>query len=393
VNRSSSAGYPLSRGGNGKFHIFGSEQEFDLQGPKALALRSSVSTIIDSAKEGVRLEHYYTDFLKDERRKKEKVELVKTRMISGAPLAHTLACRMYFSSFIKSVHDNNVLNGTGLGMNVYAEDWDILATKLRSKGPQVFDGDFTHLDASESVQFLSAALVVMDGWFGDEHSRVREVLYEDVKNSLHVQGSTTYEWFQSNPSGQFSTSVVNTVIVHILFRAVWIHVHGGDPSSLDIFDDHVYVCVVGDDNITNVSDEKAPIFNQVTFAEVASKFGFKYTPASKNGIYVPTTVLEDCTFLKRKFRYCHVAQRTVAPLELSVILEMPYWRKKGPSPTTTTLQILETSYMELALHGKDVFDLWFPRMRSAAQRTFGVLPEKVGWKDYLKVATSCQSRY
>jgi hypothetical protein len=393
VNRSSSAGYPLSRGGNGKYHIFGHGQDFDLSTPKALALRAATENIVESAVGGVRLEHYYTDFLKDERRKKEKVELVKTRMISGAPLAHTLACRMYFSAFIKSVHDNAILNGTGLGMNVYSEDWDILGAKLRSKGPQVFDGDFTHLDASESVQFLTAALSVMDGWYGDDHGRVREVLFEDVKNSLHVQGSTTYEWLQSNPSGQFSTSVVNTIIVHILFRAVWVEVHGGNVDSLSSFDDHVYVCVVGDDNITNVSDEKAPLFNQVSFAEVASRYGFKYTPASKNGVYVPTTTLEECTFLKRKFRYCHVAQRTVAPLELSVILEMPYWRKKGASPVTTTLQILETSYMELALHGKEVFDLWFPRMRSAAQRTFGVLSEKASWKDYLTVATSCQARY
>ncbi len=57
------------------------------------------------------------------------------------------------------------------------------------------------------------------------------------------------------------------------------------------------------------------------------KIGFIYTNENKTDEVVEHRTIDHCSFLKRGFRYDADVKRWLAPLELDVILEMPYWTK------------------------------------------------------------------
>jgi predicted thioredoxin/glutaredoxin len=62
------------------------------------------------------------------------------------------------------------------------------------------------------------------------------------------------------------------------------------------------------------------------------------------------------------FRYCEEFSRYVAPLELDVILEIPFWRKGDNDEITQCTQNIENGFRELSLHGKEIYDEWSTKM-------------------------------
>lgn len=80
--------------------------------------------------------------------------------------------------------------------------------------------------------------------------------------------------------------------------------------------------------------------------------------------------LTEVSFLKRGFRYDLDICRWVAPLALDVIYEMPMWLHSSSDVYMQTVEVLENSFRELALHAEDVYTANVPNFLKAVKKLY-----------------------
>lgn len=375
MNRGTSAGYPYSSMnlGRGKFFFFGAGNEYDLTTQQAKALKENVENVINKAKNNIRLEHIFTDNLKDERRTLEKVKKVSTRLFSGAPIEYTIAFRMYFGSFMAWYISNHIKNGSAIGVNVYSLDWDSLAKKMLTLGSRDVEccgaGDYSKFDGSEKPALHWAILDIINDFYNDgpDNCRIRRVLWHDLVNSKHIRDDEVVAWPSSLPSGHPCTTIVNNLYNHMAFNMCWLLL--GLPSfGPNSFYRCVYLCVLGDDNIYSVRSDYREAFSEYNVSQTMVKLGLTYTSEIKGEISstVALRKITDISFLKRTFKWDKQYKVWIAPLDLDVILDMPNWSKNNPELYKDICRTnVETALMELSLHGQETFDKYATCMISA----------------------------
>lgn len=382
LNRRSSAGYkyrkiiPNLARYPGKTYFLGFEGDVDFSNPNLDILREHVQGILVAAKRGERTLHVFTDFLKDELRPLEKVENVKTRMISGAELDYTLAVRMYFGAFQAAMLATPVVSGMSPGVNHYTQ-WNGLAEGLLSKGGSVFDGDFSRFDASEQPWVHEAILAYINRWYAkspswkEEDDRVRTVLWQDLIHSRHLTGvgcqlKYLVQWHKSLPSGHPLTTTVNSMYSLLTLTCCYMKLTGDNADMWD----HVFINTFGDDNVVGVDGLVREEFNQVTVGPTMQElFGLTYTPGVKDGVPVKYTDIENIVYLQRSFLVDEDKESLlincpnvgwVAPLNFKSFLYTPYWFKDTRDPVGDLERNCEILVCELALHPKEVWDEKFP---------------------------------
>lgn len=351
IPRNTSAGWPHCLSGRGKFKFFGTGSDYDLSSPEWLSLKSIVLEKEHKAKLGLRSAYVFMDFLKDELRESAKVDEGKTRLISSAPIDYVVLWRMYFGAFSMAFMQNHTLSGMAPGICAYS-DWSDLASVLQRKGPLVFDGDFKFYDATEQPSLHWPILDFINEWYDDGpvNATVRKVLWYELVHSRHIGGRghnqcVVYQWYKSLPSGHPFTTIVNSMYSLTVIVASY-GIATGDVYS---FWDKCGAVTYGDDNVINPHSTIADSFNQVTLASILlDNFGMTYTPGRKDGKWVPTTTIENVTFLKRSFRY--EASQWVAPLELSSFLYTCYYSKNKELRDDIIRDNLELALSELSLH-------------------------------------------
>lgn len=359
IPRNTAAGFPyIYDVTGGKKAFFGTDQEYDLTGPKCAELRERVSLVLEQARAGVRLSHVYVDFLKDELRPLAKIESVSTRLISSAPLDYVVAWRMLFGSFSSSIMRLNVeKSGTAPGICSYS-DWPRIVRHLQSKGPKVFDGDFKAFDSSEQPCVHDAILDEINAWYNDsaENQRARRVLWEDLVHSRHVGGRGDsqyylYQWNKSLPSGHPFTTIINSLYALVCLVACYEHLTG----DFRFFWDKVAPLTYGDDNVVNISDSVASEYNQITVSRAMSElFGLTYTSGAKVGDLIAHSSIHDVTFLKRRFFLDD--GRWLCPLELDSFLYTHFWCKNQKLEREILISNIENALEELSLHPIEVWD-------------------------------------
>jgi hypothetical protein len=379
--RGTSPGYPfVFEGHTNKKKFFGSEGDYVLTGPECDRLRLLVRQVEDDAKLGIRSEHIFMDFLKDELRSESKIQAGLARLISSAPLVYNIVFRQYFLAFTNAVQDTRIRNGVAVGMNPYAE-WNYLARKLQTKGRKLVAGDFTSFDSSEQPQVHWAILDNINDWYNDGpiNALVRRVLWMEVVHSRHCGGvegkvDTIYQWNKSLPSGHPATSIINSFYNLVMFHMVWADVMG--DAYVASFWQHVYICVYGDDNILNISDEVIDRFNQITIGASMAKFGMTYTAENKESGVSAYRSLSEVGFLKRGFRFEPLLGEYVGPQELDSILYIPYWARNQAQLTDITEANMELTFAELALHGDEEWNARAYDMRSKYVEVMQVSPKQ-----------------
>jgi hypothetical protein len=387
LNRKSSAGYKyrhhVTPSTPGKVAFLGKEGDVDFSNPALNVVRKDVEAIISSARQGIRLPHLCTDFLKDELRPLEKVEAVKTRMISGTELDYTIAVRMYFGAFNAAMLATPIVNGMAPGINHYTQ-WGELASRLTAKGGAVFDGDFSRFDASEQPWVHMRILDVINKWYAarggtPEDDKIRAVLWDDLIHSVHITGDSSshgqlVQWHKSLPSGHPLTTVVNSMYSLLSLTACYIHLTG---DTRDMWE-HAFINTFGDDNITGVDDSVKDVFNQVTVAHAMKElFDLTYTAGAKDGKLVPYTDIYNVTFLKRSFLRDEETMDIVGsapcldwvgPLAKESFLYTPYYYRNKKDPRQDITNNCEVLLGELALHPREVWDTYFPALKEWCAR-------------------------
>jgi hypothetical protein len=394
VKRASSPGYPLIhdrdvRRKKGSFAIFGEGQEYDLTTTLCKKLKNNVQGMLDLASQGIRSEVYYTDNLKVERVLLEKWLAGKTRLFSGCPEDYLLANRQMFGRFCQWYFSNHTTNGSAVGVNPYSYEWDVIAKNFKrmcGDHPNVGAGDYSGYDGREIPEIHDTILGIINRWYfrrmkDENHSVVRQTLWKDLTNSKHVHQDMIYIWPSSLPSGHPLTTPVNTIYNNINLRYAWLRM----CEDLDLglafgeamaeFVENVYLICLGDDNAFAVSDRYALHFNEQTISRYVLELGMVYTSETKGETSSSLRKLEEIEFLKRSFRYDTDLRRWVAPLRLSVVLEIPYWTRNVTNMQDAIVDSnVQESLYELSLHGKEVFNEWAPKIIDAYREQYDRVP-------------------
>ena len=267
---------------------------------------------------------------------------------------YMIACRMYFGDFVRWCMSNNVYNSMAIGCNPYSSDWNRIAEHLSSLGSRMVFGDYKGYDGSLAPAIEYSVLSVIEDYYYNstqEERNVRKVLFEDIVNSRHIvtgANSFAYEWFGSNPSGNFLTTILNSVANNIILRYTLTlslarsnGYFGTFNTTLNDFLNEVHnnirTITFGDDNGIGFSDDIEVDLN--LWQEVMLEHGFTYTNENKDDTCLRFKTLEECSFLKRGFHFDYDQNRYLAPLDIDVVLEMLNWTRTNAPPIVTGKQI------------------------------------------------------
>jgi len=399
LNRSTSPGYAWNMnprpGFKGKERFLGNGVDIDLSGPDFPKLVEEIQEAHAKLQRGERPMFYFSDSLKDETLKKEKAYRGDTRLFCPSPIVYQILNRMYFADFHRRFMEVRIRGEHTVGINVYSSEWDMLARKHLTFGDgKIIAGDFKSFDASQSAQILKAIGEEIISTFEDrQYDSIRRLLWMNVYDSHHIFGKDIVRWKQSLPSGDPGTTNINCLFVGSMMRMCFVHVNGGNISSLRDFSKNVILSANGDDHLMSVSEHYLPKFNQNSITEAMSTFGMTYTSENKDDLNPPPSrKITEVEFLKRSFRYEPMYGRYAAPLRLETILEMPYWSKRKFYETIWK-DNLENAVRELALHDPRVFAEWAPRMSEASYRITHYIPEIVDRKALLEEIAKKEIKY
>jgi hypothetical protein len=388
IPRKTSAGYPRCKSvvARGKRDFFGEcgDYEFDTAG--AEQIRKSVESIVASAKQGIRGNHIFLDFPKDERRPKAKVDSGKTRKISACPIDLAICIRQYFGCFVQFFMKNRIYNQSAVGVNVFDKQWELIATYL-GEDSRIIAGDFSNYDGKLPYAIMIRFLDTVTEFYGDrgtESERVREVLFQELVNSRHIMDGVVYEWVGSNASGNPLTTVLNSWCNLVLLRYATLKCVGKcnlreARTFLRSMDDNVRYMVYGDDNLISIRRDwsLASFVTQDSLTQAFAEMGFEYTDEGKSGESISQDrSIEEVSFLKRKWARTSVSatRKYLSPLDLTTILESIQWTKKKDILYEAVKDNVVNMLQELSQHERSVFDEWAPKIVRASREKMNYVP-------------------
>jgi uncharacterized protein YrrD len=391
INRRSSPGYPYVNdmcGSLGKHNWLGSD-EYIYDNPQLLF---DVNLRLHNAKNNQRTPTLWIDTLKDERVSLQKRAIAKTRVFSAGPLSYLLPFRQYFLGFNAHVMENLIQNEIAVGINAYSLQWHELAMYIQKQGKCLVAGDFSNFDGTLNHQILRSICDLINEWYDDGplNAKIRHVLWEEVVSSTHIFGDVVYSWTHSQPSGNPCTVIINSLYNSIALRIMWNRIMK-DTKYVTGRGFSLYVNLIsfGDDNILNIADEVVHLFNQNSITAEFKNIGMIYTNENKVVDGVPFRALSEVSFLKRTFRMSPTGFY-VAPWSLDSLLESINWVRKDSSQEESAHAIIETAFMELALHEEPVFSYWTDIIFRACRRKMKKLPLLMTYQDYANLDYSAK---
>nr|AFJ04538.1 polyprotein [Human cosavirus E/D] len=285
-------------------------QMIDFQEGKILD--SELQSRLDTWLSGKQPEMLYQTFLKDEIRPIEKVKAGKTRIIDVTPLDHVLAFRIILGRFMAHFHNNYGFNlGSAVGCDPDVA-WANFGFALSSKKYQ-YDFDYSNFDASHSesiFELLKQFVFTKDNGFDHRCS----LMIDSLVTSTHCYEEQRMTIRGGLPSGTSGTSVINTIINNIIFKAALYHTY----SNFEW--DDVQMLAYGDD-IVAASD---CLLDLDKVKEFMAHIGYKITPADKGEKFIPKC-MQNIQFLKRSFR--KVAGVWAPIMDLENLQAMLSWYK------------------------------------------------------------------
>lgn len=395
IPRKTSAGYPRCKyvQSRGKRDFFGEEGDYEFDNDNAREIELSVNKIISDAEKGIRGNHIFLDFPKDERRPKAKVDAGKTRKISACPIDLAICIRKYFGCFVQFFMANRIYNQSAVGVNVFDKQWEIIADYL-GKDNRVIAGDFSNYDGKLPYCVMVRFLDTVTAFYGDRGSateRVREVLFEELVNSRHIMNGVVYEWVGSNASGNPLTTVLNSWCNLVLLRYATLkcvdkmHIKLALPFLRDL-DSHIRYMVYGDDNLISVRRDSpfAHYVTQNSLTNVFDEMGLEYTDESKSGGEIDQNrSIYDVSFLKRKWAPNSRShqRKLLSPLDVNTIMESIQWTKKKDYNLDALKNNVINMIQELSQHEKEVFDEHVPAILAACKSEMNFSPVPNTYED------------
>lgn len=362
VKTSSGYSYCVDFPGEGKKPFFNLETQ--TIAPITIKLIKEEEDALDSS---IIQNNTHIDYMKMERRVMEKILLKKTRLFSSSDVITLATGKKLYGAWISYMMHNRVDNEQCIGINPYSKQWHDLAEYLKTHGDEnVKDGDFEDYDASLNLYIMNMFPRVVNAWYkncdGNDHRRTMWFL--KVRAARHCVSGWFYYLLSGNPSGNALTPFINGIVGSISFRYIFYKSAFAQGFHTYAFRNYVKLAMFGDDNVINVAPAVHSFFNPEIISREYSLFGMKYTAADKTKSTSEFKRLQDCTFLKRGFAFDELFKVYKAPLCLHTILDTPNWTFEKVTRTDRTAAV-EVCIRELALHPKEVFEYYAPRLKAA----------------------------
>ncbi|UXD80016.1 hypothetical protein [Myrmica rubra picorna-like virus 6] len=263
--------------------------------------KERVNFILDRANKGERSIVLVGAKLKDQLIKKEHIEKGKVRVYHCVPIEKIVADACLFGHFKEGFLKLGLKAQHAIGVNPHSMQWTAIADHLQEH-PNCFDLDFSQYDKRLHAQAMRVAFNiirrVIQRKAPDEWDEARRVLAEMSIETLVVDYNTIYKTSRGNKSGEYLTTIINSLVNDIYSFYCWVKL----TKRKDFYQFRVNVRTVsfGDDKIESVSDRFYGEYNYHTCEKVLAEIGHVITPGGKTGTST-TSSIEDLEFLKRRF--------------------------------------------------------------------------------------------
>jgi hypothetical protein len=374
VDRSTSAGFPWRK--SKKHYLAPTEVHDDgLQDPvmPSVEILERVEDCLDKYSRGERYCPVFCMNLKDEAVKFSKIAAEKTRGFCGAPFDWVIVVRMYFLTVVRLMYTCRYVFESAPGIVATSLEWQELYKHLTQFGRhRMIAGDFANFDKSMSGRLIwlvfRALFKVI--WFKGNYSLKEKIAMTCIAADICFPWIYFFgdliECFGCNPSGHPLTVLVNGIANSIYMRYCYIVLN--PKHDVSTFKKHVALMTYGDDNIMGVSED-APWFNHTAISEVLATGGIVYTMADKEAISIPYIDIDECTFLKRAFRFSPEFNAIVAPLDLTSINKalMVNVVSKSITRKAQCIATIGGALHEMSYHGRDAFERLFSTLRDVVR--------------------------
>lgn len=353
ISLANAAGYPYNKApgvvGKRPYINFDSKMQCLVFHPD---FRKELEAKVAQLQVGIMFRVIFCDSLKDETKKVQKVEEGGTRLISSCPLDFLTIGRMYFGDFIDHIQKLASTHPVSVGLNVHSLDWSLLKSAFDDFQVSLVSGDYRNFDGNIPEGPVRMFVDYVNWWYDDGpvNARIRELIIGATIKAEHIVGDIIYQTAHGNPSGQFLTSIMNTFVNIIM-------IHHVCAIILKLSEDDFIIRAYGDDNLIGF---KVPGITWKTIADgLKSEFDMEYTHWSKDAAEGVVDTFKTVSYLSRSFRGFQ------APLDLRVVLEIPYWKSAKLDDNISIIDSARAFAFELAHHPEEVFSEYIQKYFAA----------------------------
>ncbi len=293
--------------------------------------------------------------LKDEVVTKAKRDAKKTRVFTGSPLSFSLIMRKYLLTINAFIQKRRCNFECCVGIDALGPEWHDLAMYLKEFSEFYVAGDYKAYDKMMTPDLiLAAGDIILEmcrrALFSEEDLlAVRSLFYDIAFPVINFDGDIVMTC-GAEPSGHPLTVIVNSLVGSLLMRMAFIRLFPNESFKLN-----VRLLVYGDDNLLATAREA---FSHVYISKFMESQGLEYTMADKSSESRPFVTFDECSFLKRTFRWHKDLQKYVGPLAIeSMQKSLMYFLPKGSiSEENWAVEVMDTYCREAFFHGKDYFE-------------------------------------
>lgn len=333
-------------------------------------VRKVCDEVMDSWSRGFAYPTVFKGSLKDEKRPHDRVAAKKTRIFTAGAFEKVVCDRALFGDFILQFKDNRLDLMHAYGVNAESLEWNDMAYMHRAMGNKHAAADYSGYDASLTAQLLSHAYEVVSRFYPEVEDKIKiDCSSVEARNHFVYMFGGLWQCAQGNPSGQVMTTVINSVVNHLLLSYAWIR-HFTASGQVEMLDYYAWrknfvVHVYGDDFVYTVSD-KASSFDCIAYAAALRETGQELTAPDKSETIRAFIPWNQLTLLKRSFIPNPHGNKTifVGPLEKEVIEEIPRWTHTG-STDDEMVSTLNSTLRMAALWGREYFDFIVSGLRQS----------------------------
>lgn len=324
INRSTSAGFPWFK--TKKQFLEADEiQDDGLADPVRpnAEIKERIEDCLETYMRGERWNPIFCANLKDEATKFEKIKTQKTRVFAGAPFPWIVVGRMFFLLLLRLIYTYQYVFEAAPGISATSIEWTSFYNHITCFGKdRMIAGDFKNFDKTMSARVILKSfwiyiqLAIYSGKYAKAAILAMWCIAYDIAFPWMYFFGDLVQFWGTNPSGHFMTVQVNSTANSLYMRYVYAVL--SPERSAKNFKKHVCLMTYGDDNIMSVHPD-APWFNHTSIAEVLATLGIEYTMADKTAESKPYVHIDECTFLKRSFRFDEEIGAVMAPLDTASI--------------------------------------------------------------------------
>jgi len=204
--------------------------------------------------------------LKEEIRKREKIEQNKLRTFTAGPIEATIHGNRLFEDQNEKFYASNLKTASVVGRTPYYQGWDAIYRKL-SHFATGWALDETEYDSSIRNYMMWAMArfrwrMLREADQTTDNLRRLLTYYSNLINTVIVTAEGVLVMKQGgNPSGSVNTIADNTLILYMLLAYAWLKVAPLDNATYEQFNSQVRLALCGDDNTWTASEAVQPFYN------------------------------------------------------------------------------------------------------------------------------------